>query len=97
MATTQAKQSVGPITKSAKFNVTADNDVIFAAGERLLVIGALFSGLATALNKDSGVDVAAYPFTLEKTEVLNVTATGAGSVELIYAIPVLTTYDAVGT
>ena len=97
MATTKAKQSVGPITQSAKYDVTADNDVIFAAGERILVIGALFSGLCTALNIDSGVDITAFPFELTAAQELNVTASGAGSVELIWATPVINTYDAVGT
>jgi hypothetical protein len=97
MATTKAKQSVGPITHSAKYEVTADNDVIFAAGERLMVIGAMFEGLATALNIDSGADITAYPFTLEADEELNVTASGAGTVELVFAIPVVQTYSAVGT
>ena len=96
MATTRnAKAVTGPLLRSVKFDVTADNDEIMADGT-YLVVGAYFTGLATALNIDSGADLTAFPAAVENDETLNVTATGAGTVTVFFAeIPSagMATYD----
>ena len=83
MATTQKKQASHPLLRCAAYDVTADNDVIFPAGGEKMIIAAYFDGLATALNIDAGLD-AVLPFQVADDEVLNVTTTGAGSVELVW-------------
>jgi len=88
MATTVDTGSrAGQLPKTAKFNVTADNDVI-VSGEDALVVGAVFTGLATALNIDAGADITEMPFSLASDEELCVTTTGAGTVTISYhALP----------
>ncbi len=91
MATTRYAQSVaGPLPKTVKFSVTADNDVLLSGGN-FLVLGAYFEGLATALNIDAGADIAANVggISVADDETLNVTASGAGAVTLVFvALPV---------
>lgn len=84
MATTRYAQSVvGPLPKTVKFSVTADNDLLMDGGN-YLVLGAYLEGLATALNIDSGVDITEMPFQVADDETLNVTTTGAGAVSLVF-------------
>ena len=82
MTTTQKKQSFGPIMKTAKFAVTADNDVLLSVGH-YLILGAVFTGLATALNTGAGADIV-LPGANIAGETVCVTATGAGTVELVF-------------
>lgn len=95
MATTRyAGTVVGPLLKTAKFDVTADNDVILS-GDRFLIVGAIFDTV-TALNIDGGEDILAYPVEVAADEQLQVTTTGAGSVTLLFAAMPTTptvTYD----
>lgn len=83
MATTRYAQSVaGPLPKTLKFTVSADNDLLLD-GDNYIVLGAFFEGLATAVNIDSGVDITELPAQVASTETLNVTASGAGAVTLV--------------
>jgi len=85
MATTRnAKSVTGPLLRSVKFDVTADNDLLLDGGN-YLVLGAYFDGLATAINIDSGSDVATSGTQVASDETLNATATGAGTVTLFFA------------
>lgn len=85
MATTvDSGNRAGSLPLVVKFDVTADNDVLLPVGNECVVVGAVFEGLATALNLDSGADQTATTFNVASTETLNVTTTGAGSVTLIY-------------
>lgn len=84
MATTRVSGNVvGQLLKTAKFDVTADNDVLLS-GDRFTVVAAVYDGLATALNIDAGIDEVAFPIVVEAAEELCVTASGAGSVTLTF-------------
>ena len=84
MATTRYSYNVvGPLLKTAKFGVTADNDTLLADGD-FLVLGCVFEGLATAVNIDAGLDITVFPAVVANTETLDVTTTGAGSVTVLF-------------
>lgn len=87
MATSVSQnQRLGGLLKTARFSVTADNDVLFPAGQELLVLGAFHhSGNTTAVNIDAGVDITAFPVQVGSAETLNVTGTGAGDVTVVFA------------
>lgn len=86
MATTLGKFYGVPCGVEVKtFNVTADNDVLIPAGENYLVLGAFFSGLATAINQNAGVDITVFPTaTAGANDTVCATASGAGTVTLVY-------------
>lgn len=97
MATTRDGNAVaGGLPKTVKFDVTADNDVIIS-GEDAIILGVFLEGLVTALNIDEGADITAIPFQLASTEDLCVTASGAGSVTVVYAALPQTTYTSYDT
>ena len=84
MATTRVSGNVvGQLLKTAKFDVTADNDVLLS-GDRFTVVAAVYDGLASALNVDAGADKTAFPIDVAADEELCATATGAGSVTLTF-------------
>lgn len=74
----------GAILNVSKFTATADNDRIMAAGTAKLVLGATFTGSVTALNIDAGSDITAYPFSVTTAQNVDVTASGSGTVELVW-------------
>lgn len=86
MATTLGKFYGVPCGVEVKtFNVTADNDVLLPTGKNYLVLGAFFSGLATAVNQNAGADIATFPSaTAGANDTVCATATGAGTVTLVY-------------
>lgn len=88
MATTRYAQSVaGPLPKTVKFSVTADNDLLMDGGN-YLVLGAYFEGAVTALNLNGGADITEMPFQVSSTDTVNVTTAGAGDVTLAFvALP----------
>jgi hypothetical protein len=85
MATTRyAKSVVGSLPRTARFSVTADNDVLLSGGD-YLVLGVYHHGAnTTAVNIDSGADVTTFPIKVVSTEDLCVTASGAGDVSLVF-------------
>lgn len=96
MATTRYSQSIGAAPlKTARFDVTADNDVLFEASGDVLVVGAVFHSGVTALNIDAGIDIVAgtYPVQLAAGEELCVTTAGAGSVTVLFVDDPVETYD----
>lgn len=83
----------GQILRTAKFTATADNDVLMAAGTAKLILAAYFHGAhLTALNKSSGADESAYPFSVSTTETVCATSDGvSGDVTIVYVeLPVFT-------
>lgn len=93
MAVTRYSQDVvGALPKTARFTATADNDVILAAGN-YIVLAAYFHGAnVTALNLAGGVDITAYPFT-SANQTVCVTAAGTGDVTVVFVELPSTTYS----
>ena len=97
MAVTRIDTPVsGPIVKVAKFQATADNDVLLAAGN-YIVLAAYFHDIAhlSALNLAAGSDITAYPFTSAAQTVCATSDGTAGSVTLVY-MELPTVKDGVG-
>lgn len=87
MATTRVSGNIaGTPVKQARFAVTADNDVLFTADSKMLVLGFISHSGVTALNVDAGVDIllTAFPLELQDGEDLCVTTAGAGEVSVFY-------------
>jgi hypothetical protein len=82
MATTNyGLNVVGGLPKTARFDVTASNDVVLEAGN-YIILAAYFNDTVTALNIGA-VDITAYPATTADQAVQATTA-GAGSVTIVY-------------
>ncbi len=76
---------LGGLNKTAKFAVTADNDVLLSGGN-FVVHGFIADGTnATALNIDAGADITAFPASVASTEDLCVTTSGADNVTVIFS------------
>lgn len=84
-ATRVSGNVAGTPVKQGRWAVAADNDVLFTADSKMLIIGAIFHNVnVTALNVDGGVDITEYPYQLDDGEALQATATGAGQVTVFY-------------
>ncbi len=83
MATSNyGKSIVGGLPKTARFDVTADNDELLPDGN-YIVLAAYFNDTVTALNISGGADIVDYPFTTDAASV-HATTGGAGSVTVVY-------------
>jgi len=91
---TQDLRAGAPV-KTAKFTATADNDVLLATGN-YIVLSAYFHGAhLSALNVAAGADVAAYPFTTAAQTVCATSDGTSGDVTIVYMeLPI--TKDGVG-
>lgn len=84
MAVTRVDTPVsGPIVKVAKFQATADNDVLLAAGNYIVLAAYFHDANVTALNLAAGADITAYPFT-SAAQTVCATAGGTGSVTVVF-------------
>ena len=97
MATTRyAKSIVGGLPKTARFSVTADNDVLLEGDDMIVIAAYYHDANVTALNIDAGADIVELPAMVTKAQQLCVTAAGAGDVTLVFAslpAPRYDTYD----
>lgn len=66
-----------------RFSVSADNEELLPSDADYLILGAAFTGNATAINLDAGADVASFPAQTSGNAV-NATASGDGTVTLVY-------------
>ena len=86
MAVTRYKKNVtGQPLKSVRFTASADNDVLLAAGNYIVVAAYFHGAHLTALNLDSGADITAYPFTTAANAVCATSDGTAGDVTILFS------------